>query len=68
MGMRERFLGLCKLKINVICLREAGGDEVWTWMGEILLGFISPCIRPMLHSSLHLPITVSAQRSLQTPV
>lgn len=36
--------------------------------GRDFYGFISPSIRPMLHSSLHLPITVSAQRLLQTPV
>jgi len=32
-GVHERG----KLKIKVICLREACGDEVWTWMGEILM-------------------------------
>lgn len=32
-----KVFGCCKLKINVIYLREAGGDKVCTWMGEILL-------------------------------
>lgn len=25
------------MKIKAICLREACGDEVWTWMGEIFM-------------------------------